>query len=157
MRAAGLRELNECSDAFKLDQGGMVELVYEAMVKAGRREGILSQCPYPSDEPAEDEYSILSDEQWLAVLELLHRDLRLNRHGTVFVAPQYPEAGQEMYVGVELECDGMVWIPPGMFERSLSDAILADNRDHPDELERATASLENTVAVLKAAAKRMQE
>lgn len=100
-----------------------------------------------------DDYSILADEQWEKVLALLERDLRLNQQGMRFIAPSYPEAGQEMRVEFDLELDGFVW-SLGQVGRTLSCAIIEDNahvcRHDTDEIERAAASLVNTAAVLRA-------
>lgn len=101
-----------------------------------------------------DDYSILTDDQWVAVLALLERDLRRNRYGMWFIAPLYPEAGQELTVEFQLEVEGMTWLC-GAHSRTLSEAILADNRPDGagciDELERIIGSLENTAKVLRAA------
>lgn len=105
----------------------------------------------------EKEYAIIDDAHWTAVLALLERDLRLNRQGLVFVAPEYPEAGQEMTVEFDLETEGMNWTGTGV-TRTLSRAILADNDPSEphniDELQRAVLSLENTAKVIRAAINR---
>lgn len=104
------------------------------------------------DLPPKDDYDFLTPKQWDRVTALLERDLRLNKLGMLFVAPMYPEAGQEINVEFELELERMVW-SSGQRRRTLAQAIMDDNcpSDQPEEVERAALSLENTAKVLRAA------
>lgn len=98
--------------------------------------------------PAKSDYSFLDHDAWDRVLALLTRDFQRDRSAIMVVAPSNPERGEETKVSINCEGDHMNWAI-ALCEAPLSEAIIRDNNDSRDEIERARQSLVYTSLKLK--------